>query len=69
MFRNPGISTDDVTLILNQQGEVVRASNFDISFKASVYKEGGRRANTAEDRLWQPIPNLRVSAGPAEFNL
>ena len=68
LFSNPGIAEDDVTLILDQDGLVVRKSKFDISYKVGVYKEDAERGEKDGTKLlWKPLSAILVSAGPPDM--
>jgi len=73
LHQNAGVNDKTVSLILNDKGEVVRKSDFDVSLKAAVYKED-ENGDRIRDRdgfksFWQPIPNIPVSAGDPDSNL
>ena len=68
LHEDPALVESDLTLILNEQGIVVRKSPFDISYKVAVYKEGAaRNEKDGNELLWKPLSAVLVSTGPHDM--
>ncbi|MCP3951337.1 MAG: hypothetical protein GY697_03850, partial [Desulfobacterales bacterium] len=61
-----------VSLIINEEGEIVKQSDYDISFKVDIYKkdDNGKRIKSRDgfEQFWQPIPNVMVYAGGPDWH-